>query len=151
MLLTEMANLPSKIILCIGKPYMIMVNIDVVDGLVNGVVGNLAVLDQPQRSAICSLNMRSLAAHRHDVMHHHILMRVPVLCFSKTWGHPQEIDSYRCVTSANRCMHRASGVAIYERENECVLGAPDIEFADVCAVRNSDGIVVASVYVSTAR
>lgn len=33
-----------------------------------------AVLGQPQRFAICSLNVRSLAAHRHDVMHHHILM-----------------------------------------------------------------------------
>lgn len=72
-------------------------------------------------------------------------MQVPVRCFSKTWGHPQEIDSYRCVTSANRRMHWASGVAIYERGNESVLGAPDVEFTD--AVRNSEGIVVASVYV----
>lgn len=39
MSLTEMGNLPAKVIVCIGKLYMITVNIDVIDGLVNGMYG----------------------------------------------------------------------------------------------------------------
>ncbi|KAL1481643.1 hypothetical protein MTO96_015329 [Rhipicephalus appendiculatus] len=73
----------------------------------------ISVLDQPHRLAICSLNVRSLTAHRIDVIHHHILMRVPILCFSETWGPLQEIRGYRCVASANRPTLQESAVAIY--------------------------------------
>ncbi|XP_042146305.1 uncharacterized protein LOC120843399, partial [Ixodes scapularis] len=37
----ELGNLPANIMLCIGKPYMLTLNVDVSDGLVNGSVGIL--------------------------------------------------------------------------------------------------------------
>ncbi|CAN7939031.1 unnamed protein product, partial [Ixodes hexagonus] len=44
----EMANLTCKILLCLGKPYMVIRNIDVSDSLVNGSVG---ILRHVQRDA----------------------------------------------------------------------------------------------------
>ncbi|XP_037523559.1 uncharacterized protein LOC119400570 [Rhipicephalus sanguineus] len=38
---SEVGNLPRKLVLCSGKPYMLTLNIDVSDGLVNGAVGQL--------------------------------------------------------------------------------------------------------------
>ncbi|XP_037558151.1 uncharacterized protein LOC119435325 [Dermacentor silvarum] len=37
----EVGNLPRKLVLCLGKPYMLTLNIDVSDGLVNGAAGHL--------------------------------------------------------------------------------------------------------------
>ncbi|KAM7285233.1 uncharacterized protein ISCGN_032191 [Ixodes scapularis] len=50
----ELGNLPANIMLCIGKPYMLTLNVDVSDGLVNGSVGILqyiqyATLREPER------------------------------------------------------------------------------------------------------
>nr|XP_050022670.1 uncharacterized protein LOC126516594 [Dermacentor andersoni] len=41
----EIGNLPANIMLCIGKPYMITLNVDVSDGLVNGSVGTLKFIE----------------------------------------------------------------------------------------------------------
>lgn len=41
----EMGNLPQTIMLAVGKPYMITPNSDVKDGLLNGVVGTLQVIE----------------------------------------------------------------------------------------------------------
>ncbi|XP_042149867.1 uncharacterized protein LOC121837984, partial [Ixodes scapularis] len=50
----ELGNLPANIMLCIGKPYMLTLNVDVSDGLVNGSVGILQyiqydTLREPER------------------------------------------------------------------------------------------------------
>ncbi|XP_040064100.2 ATP-dependent DNA helicase PIF1-like [Ixodes scapularis] len=50
----ELGNLPANIMLCIGKPYMLTLNVDVSDGLVNGSVGILQyiqydTLQEPER------------------------------------------------------------------------------------------------------
>ncbi|XP_042150314.1 uncharacterized protein LOC120844489 [Ixodes scapularis] len=50
----ELGSLPANIMLCIGKPYMLTLNVDVSDGLVNGSVGILQyiqydTLREPER------------------------------------------------------------------------------------------------------
>lgn len=42
---TEMGNIPSKIVLSLGRRYMLTTNIDVLDGLVNGLVGILILCE----------------------------------------------------------------------------------------------------------
>lgn len=50
----ELGNLPTNIMMCIGKPYMLTLNVDGSDGLVNGSVGILQYVQhdshgKPQR------------------------------------------------------------------------------------------------------
>ncbi|KAH7965611.1 hypothetical protein HPB49_008988 [Dermacentor silvarum] len=55
---TEMGNMPTKLALSVGRPYMLTINIDVIDGLLNGSVGGLKHcewepdLDFPKRVGI---------------------------------------------------------------------------------------------------
>ncbi|XP_077564665.1 ATP-dependent DNA helicase PIF1-like [Haemaphysalis longicornis] len=42
---TELGNMPSKVVLSVGRPYMLTTNIDVLEGLVNGSVGVLKLCE----------------------------------------------------------------------------------------------------------
>ncbi|XP_077560787.1 ATP-dependent DNA helicase PIF7-like [Haemaphysalis longicornis] len=42
---TEMGNVARRIYLVVGKPYMLTFNVDVIDGLVNGAVGTLQLVE----------------------------------------------------------------------------------------------------------
>lgn len=42
---TEMGNLARRINLVVGNPYMLTFNVDVIDGLVNGAVGTLQLVE----------------------------------------------------------------------------------------------------------
>ncbi|XP_065305470.1 uncharacterized protein [Dermacentor albipictus] len=41
----ETGNLPPMVVLCLEKPYMLLRNIDITDGLVNGMVGKLKLIE----------------------------------------------------------------------------------------------------------
>ena len=48
----DTGGLPYKIIFVTGKPYIMTTNIDVVDGLANGTVGNLIHIEQNEENQV---------------------------------------------------------------------------------------------------
>ncbi|XP_077506060.1 uncharacterized protein LOC144115492 [Amblyomma americanum] len=54
----ETGNLPATIALCAEKPYMLLKNIDITDGLVNGMVGKLKLIEYDAQGEPCRVWLR---------------------------------------------------------------------------------------------
>nr|XP_054930532.1 uncharacterized protein LOC129386496 [Dermacentor andersoni] len=54
----ETGNLPALVVLCMDKPYMLLRNIDITDGLVNGMVGTLKLIEYDAQSEPCRVWLR---------------------------------------------------------------------------------------------
>ncbi|KAK8772607.1 hypothetical protein V5799_024150 [Amblyomma americanum] len=54
----ETGNLPGTIALCAEKPYMLLKNIDITDGLVNGMVGKLKLIEYDAQGEPCRVWLR---------------------------------------------------------------------------------------------
>ncbi|KAK8771475.1 hypothetical protein V5799_025280 [Amblyomma americanum] len=54
----ETGNLPATIALCAEKPYMLLKNIDITDGLVNGIAGKLKLIEYDAKGEPCRVWLR---------------------------------------------------------------------------------------------
>merc|ERR1711978_798295 len=72
---------------------------------------------------ICSLNVKSLNCHIHDVRSDPVLLESHVLCLQETWMTPEEEDSlvYQLENFRGNftCVGRGKGIAVYVQQELC--------------------------------